>query len=247
MSAQESPTKKSKFRLKHKLEAVENVLGGSSTKHAAELVGASEELVEKWQDTYAKAGRNALRYTGDDGELPKLTDLERNAQRAFPIRLMHECDSVASFFCAQFYGRNDVVHVYKAGVPNVTLVDLDESKLEYMREIYPDNWEIVLEDAFAAAEHFAKEGRKFDAVICDPYSNLAPVVALEQLDNFLKITSKYFLFFCTNDILKTLGTDANVDEFAMKYSEHLGKTVQVKDLIFRSSHAGGVYWCVVKV
>ncbi len=247
MSEATKRTKKSNFRPKQKLEAVEKVMAGSSTQSAADLVGASEDLVTKWLDAYSRAGRNALRYTGDDGELPRLADLERTGQRAFPIRLMHECDSVASFFCAQFYGRNDVIHVYRSGVPNVTLVDLDETKLDHMRELYPDNWEIIVEDAFSAAERFAKEKRKFDAVICDPYSNLAPTVALERLDLFLEITNKYFLFFCTTDILKTIGSDADVDEFATKYADHIGKKVNVKDLIVRSSHAGGVYWCIIEV
>lgn len=233
------------FRPKVKMEAVQAVLAGESSESVADRIGADPALVSGWHDSFLKAGKAALRFTGDPGEVPRLRDVQLTAQRAFPTRLLNDCRSAAAFFVAQFYGKNDVVHIYNAGIPRVTLVDVDRDKLDVMREIYPSDWDVLYEDAFAVAERFASEGRKFDLVTCDAYSPMSERVAWDTLDLWESIANRYLMLFYTTPMLEQLGAPPEAPVVADAVSARLGRPVRVIDLIKRSSHLGGVYWCVI--
>lgn len=237
---------KAKFRVSHKMTAVERVMRGESLQTVAEGLGASVELVEKWHKQFASAGKNHLRYTCDPGEIPTLEALQLSAQKAFPTRLLHGCHSAASFFCAQFYGKNDVIHLYEMGVPQVTLVDLDTAKLAVMRNLYPQDWTILQADAFETAQRMLKESRKFDAVICDPYSSLGSRVAFDEFRVFQALASKLLLFMYSKEMFDELGIEPDVAALGAAVSKRSGVKAEAVDVIKRSSHAGGIYWGVFR-
>lgn len=242
---------KSQFRLGTKLEAVGLLLGGQSAEAVSKQMNIPTDLLEKWRKLFESAGKSALRYSADPGELPTLRDVVNNAQKAFPTRLLHGCERVASFFCAQFFGKNDMVHVYLAGVPSVTVVDLDRERCSVMEDIYPKDWKFVIADAFEQASKFFGEGTKFDMVTCDPFSSMASTVAWEKFDLFAGIARKYVIFLYTNDMLLELGVDVSgtidIRDMSRRLSAKLGKDVNVVEVSKRSSHQGGIYWTGIKL
>jgi hypothetical protein len=236
-----------RVRPRVKLAAVERVLSGESIARVAAKESLSEELLTKWHKAYTSAGKNALRYNNDPGELPTIKDLRLTAQKAFPGRLLHECRSAASFFCAAFYGKNDLIHVYNAGVPNVTMLDQDAEKLEHMRSIYPDHWETVCGDAFEIVKQLHADGKKYDAVVADMFTGEpGKKVAWDFYDHFSGITGKYLFLMYFQGMLDELGVPAEPAPLQEALIGKLGRPVNVVDLVRRSSHAGGMFWCVIR-
>lgn len=229
-----------------KLEAVERVLQGDSIESVATALGIDPEHLGRWHTAFMRAGKAALRYTGDPGEVPSLRDIQQTAQKAFPTRILNGCRSAASFFVAQFYGKNDVIHIYNAGIAQVTLVDLDVEKLGVMRDIYPDDWEVLCEDAFAAARRFREGQRTFDVVTCDAYSGGdAETVAWTGYPLWESLAGKYLLLMYSASMLEQLHAAPEPASVAEALNRRLDRVVRVVDLIKRSSHAGGIYWCVI--
>lgn len=238
---------KPRWRVSHKVDAVERVIRGEGAQQVAATLGAPLELVEKWHKQFCSAGKNHLRYTSDPDEVPNLDALRLSAQKAFPTRLLHGCNSAASFFCAQFYGKNDVVHLYEMGVPRVTLVDLDAGKLGVMRDLYPADWELIVGDAFDAARQFTSAGRKFDLVVCDPYSTLAGTVAFDHFGLFHSIASKFLLLLYSQEMFDDLQIEPQAEALSNAVARRTGLAATAIDVVKRSSHAGGIYWAVFRI
>jgi hypothetical protein len=228
-----------------KLAAVERLMQGGSAAQIAQSLGTTTERLELWQKTFVKAGKRALRYTMEPDEWPELDDIDASAQRAFPIRMMHQFDSAACFYVAQFFGKNDVIHIYRSGIPEVVLIDLDEQKLNHMRKIYPPNWEIYHGNAISIAKQFANTGRKFDLVVCDPYSGMVQDILRDNLQPFRSIATKCMMHFISSEEISRMADSAEFHKLAAAYCK-LDPTAQLVELIKRSSHRGGVYWAVIR-
>jgi hypothetical protein len=228
-----------------KLAAVERLMKGESAEEIARSLGATTERLELWHKTFVNAGKRALRYTMEDDEWPELDDIDASAQRAFPMRMMHEFQSVACFYVAQFFGKNDVIHVYKSGIPEVVLVDLDQQKLDHMTKIYPPNWELHHGDAIQVARRFADAGRQFDLVVCDPYSGMVQDILKDNLQPFRSIAKKCIMHFMSVEEMTRLADSTDFDKLAAAYRK-LDPTARLVELIKRSSHRGGVYWAVIR-
>lgn len=92
----------------------------------------------------------------------------------YPTGVLRGTESALILFGAAFLGVNDAIHFAKAGIARVTVVDIDETRLERMRPLYPDSWEFVAADAFAFADERRDEGMLYDLVSADPFSDLMP-------------------------------------------------------------------------
>jgi hypothetical protein len=97
----------------------------------------------------------------------------------FPAEALDSCKSALLLFCAGFYGRNDAIHLARAGVADVTGVDRDAERLAVMRALYPSTWSFVEADVFAW-----HPDRRFDLVIADPQTS-----DWERMYNTLPIVS----------------------------------------------------------
>jgi hypothetical protein len=242
----EALARKTGVGARRKAALVEEVLRGEPVAAVAARAGVEGALIDEWVQAYRDAGRGALRHRLDEDEAPTLDLLALNAQRAFPLRLLHGCDSVLAFFCAQFYGKNDIIHVYNAGVPEVTLVDLDEAKLGVMKALYPATWTMRVGDAFAVAEEYRAQGRRFDAVICDPYTQMAKTVAWDHLRLFHAVARKYWFVLYTQQMFDELGIEPGSPHLAARLADKAGGPVDIQGVYRRSSHKGGIYWCVFR-
>jgi hypothetical protein len=242
----EALARKTGVGARRKAALVEEVLRGEAAPAVAARAGIDAALLAEWIEAYRDAGRSALRYRLDEDEAPTLDLLAISAQRAFPLRLLHGCQSVLSFFCAQFYGKNDIIHVYNAGVPEVTLVDLDEAKLAVMKSLYPAGWNTRVGDAFSVAEELRSAGRRFDVVICDPYTQMAKTVAWDHLALFRALARKYWFVLYTQEMFDELGVAPGSPDLAARLAQKAGCPVEIEGVYRRSSHKGGIYWCVIR-
>jgi hypothetical protein len=229
------------FRLSQKVGAVEKVLNGQSVSKVSRELGIDSQRLEKWVKKYKGAGKNALRFVGDPDEKPTLRDLELGAHSAFPTQILNGCQTAASFYSAQLYGKNDVIHLYKCGVESVDLVDLNAEKLESMKELYPNINKIHCEDVFGALNRWVTQKTRFDVVISDPYTHHCRE-AWEKKDDFFKITQKVYVANLTHDVLNG-ETELEKLRSNLLPQDH---DFEVFSLVKRSSLDGGVYWVVFK-
>ena len=245
-AATEASKKTRRHRPRVKLEAIYRVVAGEDVAEVASSLQIEERLVAKWHQTFVRAGTRAIKFTFDEGETPTIDDLRLHGQRAFPVALSHECANAICFFCAQFYGKNDVIHLSTAGMEDVTLVDLDDAKLAIMKSIYPQGWTYRIGDAYAVAAELNQENTRFDLVVCDPYSSAAPTVLFDKFEDFFGIAEKYFVTLVSQPMLSKRSIVADAGALGDHLCEIHGRDIRVLDLIKRSSHEGGIFWAVLQ-
>lgn len=119
--------------------------------------------------------------------------IEHVAQEArpYPRELLDGCESGLVLFAAAFLGHNDAIHFAEAGIPNVTLVDVDGERLDEMAELYRDkSWTWLTADAWDVALNARRLGTKFDAVSVDTFTGPALERSLRSLDLWTAIARK---------------------------------------------------------
>lgn len=233
---------------KDRAAAVLEVIAGDDDEAVAARWDVPVAELRIARDRFTAAGRDAVEVLADAASPnPSLDTIRRTAQLAFPTHLFHGVRSAVSFFCAQFHGKNDVVHLYHMGLDDVTLVDIDSAKLAHMAAIYPPTWRAVEQDAFAFAHEQRAANQSWDLVVCDPYSSLAPEVVTTHVAGFVGISSDWVVLLFSQAILDTHGLGANNhDAIADFVSDHAGTPVECVEVVRRSGHAGGIYWVVLR-
>ena len=169
--------------------------------------------------------------------------------KKFPLEIVGDCASAASFFCAAFQGFNDVVHLHRKGFSELLLIDLDGEKLDAMRDIYRGE-EVRFEqgDAFEVAHRLRKEKRKFDLVITDPWSNIMRRTAVDDLPLFTGLASKWYLSGLTGVDFEQMGIKPNVAAFNGWLAANGRGAYRIDRLILRNpAHQNGIYWVVFPV
>jgi hypothetical protein len=184
-----------------------------------------------------------LGYTSDTGEIPSARSLARVAG-PFPSSGVFEGISTAAclFTCAQ-YGRQDVIHVYKAGIPDVTLVDLEPNKMEQMKRIYRPEWTYKIGDYrdFLASTIAAKI--QYDLVTADPPIPLSGEIAGERLGDLVTIARKVLCTLYTTEYLEKDGYKAGgLEQMSRSISNRTGRNLKVMEVTHRNLE---FYWAVI--
>ena len=112
--------------------------------------------------------RRALAECGD----PRF-DLTRAPAR-IRTDILADCDRALLLFGAAFLGVNDAIHLAAAALADVTVVDIDSERLDAMRALYPDTWELVAAHAFDFVQRRHAAGERYDLVSADPTTPLMP-------------------------------------------------------------------------
>lgn len=121
-----------------------------------------------------------------------LSDIKPNT---FPKDLLQDCESGLCLFGAGFYGANDAIHMFKAGMRDVTIMDTDRQKIAAMVKMYPHEWYFLGHDVFDWLESivdYYKDPYLWDIVVVDPPLSLIHDVCA-NLDKFLALASKYLV------------------------------------------------------
>lgn len=121
--------------------------------------------------------------------VPTPTSMDEVRQQTgpnFPILALPQGGTALAMFCANFWGQNDVIHLADAGM-HCTLVDINEERLDEMRDIYPDDWEYHTADAWEFANDAGD--RRWDVVTVDPWTAQMDA-ALESIDLWCSLANK---------------------------------------------------------
>lgn len=145
------------------------------------------------QDESQEVRRPVRSTDGDAGLTLKDVWNDRSASTAFPLVLAEKALTAASFFSAAFYGRNDVIYLDQLGIPNIILIDTDQERLAIMARIYPTVTETYAEDAYQVASRMSRQGRTFDVVVCDPFTNQARPVLVDHFDVFAALAGQSWI------------------------------------------------------
>jgi len=120
--------------------------------------------------------------------------------RPYPRDLLAGCESGLVLFAAAFLGHNDAIHFAEAGVPNVTLVDVDGARLEEMQDLYRDpTWTWLEADAWDVAHSAHRLEAKFDAVSVDTFTGAALERSLGDLELWTSIAGRFVTVTATRD------------------------------------------------
>lgn len=168
--------------------------------------------------------------------------------RTFPTELLRGARSAACFYCAAFGGRQDVIHVADAGVPEALLVDTDGARLGEMLpylEAAP-GWSIRCQDAIECARNLADVGRKFDVVILDPFTGDSMARAMNSIQDFLTIATLHVVAGVSKDWFDAQGVPPDSGGLDRWADENIVICDAVR-LVRRSDFRGGTWWAVLEV
>ena len=191
---------------------------------------------------------------------------------SFPKYVLAHAESAAAFFCAGFGGRNDVVHLQKHSLGDVTLIDHDVDKMAALQQRCDPAWRYIVADAFDAAAEL-RQSRTYDVVTCDAWTNQFEDVALCHLDNFLALAKRYLLitlvphwadekgygahwfasqhkdvrfYRAIRDCFQTQSRSAIIAELTAVLTRYHGRPVKVCDIVRRNDYLKGCYWLVIE-
>ena len=163
----------------------------------------------------------------------------------FPTRIIPKCSSAICFLCAAFYGQYDAVNLRK--IRNVSLVDLNEEKMEGMKTIYPASWKFIVGDYVEEIDRQVAGGNTYDLVTCDPWSHMVEDVLITHFKKLYSMSNKFFLpATCQNTFLSKHNVAARKGPLSKFLSETHGLPVKVTKIIKRSDFEGGFYWILIK-
>ena len=180
--------------------------------------------------------------------LPTIFDLlkkmgnRRNYPHVFP-----RIENAIIFFCAAFYGEQDAIYFYDYNLKDVTLVDTDAEKMRWMVHIYPKEWKFITGDAFSYAGRLLREGKTFDVVSADPFTNLIPRILIDDFDKFYGITRRYFVARVSyGSFLEKYKIEPTEAALAAFLTEKHNREIKVRELNQVSTFDGGCYWAVIE-
>lgn len=203
------------------------------------------ELTRRLRDVFEAAAVQALRWTHEVGEIPTLEILREQTSNSFPTQAVRNCKRVLSIFCANFYGRSDVIHIHDAAPEHVTLVDLDLPSLEDMRLIYPAHWTYINQDYETFLHNAAADGLSFDLVVCDPYRGHGKTVAWQLLPTVMRLCSDVFITNYFGEMFEELAVGPeDVGRLSRAVRGHTGVNIEILNVIHR---AADVYWVVMRM
>lgn len=126
-----------------------------------------------------------------------LSEIPRND---YPTEYLKECHSALCLFGAGFHGANDVIHMYDADVRSVSVVDIDEEKMDWMKIEYPMRYKYYNQDVFDFIN--SVKGPTWDIVSVDPPTALFNK-CLERLPELMWLSNKYVAITCWDQHLQT--------------------------------------------
>jgi hypothetical protein len=169
-----------------------------------------------------------------------------NVENSYPRYVLSGAKNAAVFFCAAFWGRQDVVYFCDAGVKNVTLVDSDARKMALLKKIYPANWGYEVRDAFELVGELRERGRRYDVVSADCWAHDVKLILINDFGPFYDITGKYLVSTVSfNNFFKEYGIRPSEAALSDFMSAKHGVRIRVIELLERSGFDDRCYWAVM--
>lgn len=181
-------------------------------------------------EAFRNGALDGLDYTEDDDEIPSL-DILRQRSLFYPTQYLVGQSSALAVFVTYFLGRNDVMYIHDAGIKRVTLVDLDATGLELMKQIYPSHWAYVAQDYRGFLDDAIARGESYDVISCDPSLFMAEEVAWTNAAKIVRLCRNFFITNYTGEMLAALGFGAaDIPTMSLRLSERLKIDVQIASI-----------------
>jgi hypothetical protein len=225
-------------------ELLANEVKAGGVARVGELAGLSAPAAIEAMEIFRTGMLEALAYTGDIGEVPSVRALSR-IPGPFPSSCLDGVSSALCLFtCAQF-GRQDVIHMYKAGIPAVTLVDLNAEKMAHMQRIYRPEWTYETADFRQFLATTISANTRYDLVTADPDIALAPEVTGPCLGELTSVARKTLCLMYTSELLERDGYNSGgLEQMSRSLSKRSGRSLKVVEVMRR---ANTVYWTVIRL
>ncbi|KKN83058.1 hypothetical protein LCGC14_0303240 [marine sediment metagenome] len=173
--------------------------------------------------------------------------------KTYPVHLLDDCETVASFFTTALQGNNDLRYFYnyekKRKFKEIILVDNDRAGTRALTKLYSADWEYRVADAFEQVENIYLDKKRYDLVNCDIWISMIPDFFKTHLPLFVKITNKYLVVTMGRHSFESFAglplTLINLENFINNAHKLSISVVDLKDR--KSSWDGGVYWAIIQV
>jgi 2-polyprenyl-3-methyl-5-hydroxy-6-metoxy-1,4-benzoquinol methylase len=147
----------------------------------------------------------------------------------FPRYILKKGQSVLDLFCAAFQGGNTLAHV-KGLCGSYVGLDNDAEKLQEVMKNNPETkLDFICGDSYRIVEDLIKEGRQFDVVISDQWTNQNRTV-YSLLPEIIKLSKKYVIISTNIEHMKAL--PMQIGEF------------NLEGFWWRSVYLKGTYWAI---
>lgn len=177
-------------------------------------------------------------------DVPKTLDDIRAVKGVFPADEIETGDSVLDLMCAGFYGANAAIHVIDRKPSRYVGVDIDGAKLDAMRAIYPaDVCEFENQLAEDAGACFLIAAKRFDVVICDPWTQGIPEW-MPRLRALKTIARKCVILGTCHSWLFDRGIQPTPEDLTVWSNGTFATRPICTRVIRRSDHLGGTFWTV---
>lgn len=225
-------------------------LPGGGLDQIPALSGLPADVVAEAAGVFRAGMLDGLLYTNDAGEIPGIRLLNAIAG-PFPVSHLADNTSALCLFTHSYFGSQDVIHVYNAAVPQVTLVDIDAPRTAAMRLIYPPHWSYAVADFREFIEQSLGDGTKYDLVTADPDLSLVEEVTDDGLGRFAALTRRILCLGYTGEGLTRDGfDDGGIDGMSEVISKRIGSKITVVEIMHRNTLVKRnlkVYWAVLSM
>ena len=151
--------------------------------------------------------------------------------------------SAACFFCAAFYGKNDVAHVRDRGIKDVLLVDNNADKMKTMSGKYPGRWQYMVGDVYEVVKGLPDA--RYDLVICDQWTSQMVDVLGTHFVEFYRVAGSVMILGLTQEWYTRMSGDSSMVTAGavqdLLESMH-GRSFGSLFLVYRSALCGGCWW-----
>jgi hypothetical protein len=195
-------------------------------------------VVERLREAFKMGALLSLRWTDDVGEIPD-ADIVRSKNGTPLVHLTKGKRKVLDMFCAQEYGRHEVIAVLDACPDQVTLVDYHKEYLDDMRRIYPAEWNYVHADYKEFLREAEEKDWTYDLIVADPWSGMCRQVGLEMLPVIMGRCTDMFICHYGQDMFAELGAGPDdLDGLSRAIREMTGVDVVATEWVPRGGGAG---------
>ena len=203
----------------------------------------SPQLGDRLKHVFKTGALDRLWWTEEPGEVPTIEIIRAQRPISFPTDAIKDKRNALCLFCARFYGRSDVIHVYDIRPDHMTLVDNDAQSIDDMKLIYPSDWSYVKNDYREFLRQAAESKASYDLIVCDYFPWIAREVVWDNLSAIMDICSDMLIANYFGEMLNELGVGA---DDLQGLSNAVAKKTGV-DIVFRQMMARGpdVYWAVM--
>jgi hypothetical protein len=197
--------------------------------------------IERLMEVFETGALLGLQWTDDPDEVPDIEVLRAHARMRpyYPVDVLKGKRRVLALFCAEYYGKLDIIHIHDAAPEYVTLLDYNPEFMEGMRLIYPRDWVYVCADYKEFLRDAEAGGLTYDLIAADPWRGMCREVALDRLPEIMRLCTDTLIMHYATETFEELGAaPEDFPALSRAIERRTGVPIEVTGWVERSRENG---------